>query len=351
MKKFIILFLALLMTTFNGAFAFSELYFLNNTVPATIQPSVLNAFYEKNYKIVNPSNPYYAVSVKDPQDYAVVILQQSGNNTYYYYQSNSNKSINKYIKKAIKSAGISFEESYNYNTLSTFDDIAQRTITASKTGTSVNTYVFNNNEPDYSSNYATKATSQLAKQASNSYKGHVVSVSSGTKMDIYLQSAINTSSAVVGDRVIAVLTNDLKYNGYTIAPQGSLVYGILSKARHATYGSRNGRVVIDFNQLVTPEGQTFNIETDKIDFTVTNEGKVARVAGNVAVGAVVGALSGLLVGALSGNVGTAVAIGAGVGAGGALIGGTAERGVDAEIPSFTEMEIILTKPFTATVNY
>ena len=125
----------------------------------------------------------------------------------------------------------------------------------------------------------------------------------------------------------------------------------MTKARHATYGSRNGRVIIDFNQLATPEGKTYNIETEKIDFTVTNEGKVSRVASNVAVGAVVGVLGGLLVGALSRNVGPAAAIGAGVGAGTALIGGVAERGVDAEIPSFTEMEITLTKPFSTTVSY
>lgn len=349
MKKIIALFLALLLSSLNGAFAFSEVYYLKNTTPATIQPSVLNGFYAQNYKIISQKNPYYAVSEKKSSDYAVVILQQSGNNTFYYYQSNDNSKINKYIKKAIKRAGIEYEQSYNYNIISTFDDIASRTMNSSN-GNLQNSYVFNDNEPEYSNSYNSSNTNTL-KQTSNTYKGYVANVESGTKINIYLQSAINTANAVEGDRVIAVLTNDLKYNGYTVAPQGSLVYGILTKARHATYGSRNGRVVIDFNQLVTPEGKTFNIETEKIDFTVTNDGKVAKVASNVAVGAVVGALSGLIVGALSGHVGVATAIGAGVGAGGALIGGTAERGVDAEIPSFTEMEVTLTRPFSTTVSY
>lgn len=350
MKKFIALFLTLLLTSLNGAFALSEVYYLKNARPASIQPSVLNGFYSQDYKVVSQKNPYYATSIKNPSDYAIVILQESGNNTFYYYQSNDNNKINRYIKKAIKKAGIDFERSYNYNTINTFDEIANRTINSLKNGTSQSNYVFDNNEPAYSSSYANTSATQK-NQNSNTYKGHVANIPSGTKINIYLQSAINTSSAVEGDRIIAVLTNDLKYNGYTIAPQGSLVYGILTKARHATYGSRNGRVVIDFNQLVTPDGKTFNIETEKIDFTVTNEGKVAHVASNVAVGAVVGALGGLLVGALSKNVGAATAIGAGLGAGGALIGGTAERGVDAEIPSFTEMEITLTQPFNATISY
>ena len=351
MKKFIALFLALLIGSFSSAFAFSEVYYLKNTTAAAIQPSVLNGFYSQNFKLIDQKNPYYAVSTKDNQDYAVIILQQSGNNLFYYYQSNDNTKINKYILKAAKRAGIEYEQSYNVNIIGTFDDIAKRTI-ASSGSNSQNSYVFNDNEPEYSSSYSTQTVSNVKKQQkSNTYSGYVANVESGTKINIYLQSAINTSSAVEGDRVIAVLTEDLTYNGYVVAPQGSLVYGILTKARHATYGSRNGRVVINFNQLVTPEGKTFNIDTEKIDFTVTNEGKVARVASSVAVGAIAGVLGGLLVGALSGHVGAAAAIGAGVGAGTALIGGAAERGVDAEIPSFTEMEIILTKPFRTTVSY
>lgn len=349
MKKFTSLLLALLFSSLNSAFAFSEVYYLKNTTPSVIQPSVLNGFYEQNYKIISPKNPYYGKSQKNSEDYAVVILQQSGNNTFYYYQSNDNKKINKYIKKAIKRAGIEYEESNNPSIISTFDNIAQRTINSSSTGVPADSYVFNTDEAAYSNSYANSNTKKV--NNSNTYKGYVANVASGTKLNIYLQSAINTANATQGDRIIAVLTDDLKYNGYTIAPQGSLVYGILTKARHATYGSRNGRVVIDFNQLVTPEGKTFDIATEKIDFTVTNDGKVGRVVSNVAVGAVVGALGGLLVGALSKNIGTATAIGAGIGAGGALIGGTAERGVDAEIPSFTEMEIVLTKSFSATVNY
>ena len=348
MKKLIALFMAFIITSINGAYAFSEVYYLKNTTPAVIQPNVLNGFYSQNFQLIDQKNPYYAKSTKNSEDYAVVILQQSGNNSFYYYQSNNNKRINKYILKAIKKAGIEYEQSYNTNIISTFDGIADRTI-QSAGSSGQNTYVFSDNEPAYSSSYNSSVST--AKQNSNTYKGYVANVASGTKINIYLQSAINTATAVEGDRVIAVLTDDLVYNGYVVAPQGSLVYGILTKARHASYGSRNGRVVIDFNQLVTPDGKTFNIETEKIDFTVTNEGKVAKVASNVAVGALVGALGGLLVGAISGNVGVSTAIGAGVGAGGALIGGAAERGVDAEIPSFTEMEIILTKPFNTTVSY
>ena len=60
-----------------------------------------------------------------------------------------------------------------------------------------------------------------------------------------------------------------------------------------------------------------------------------------------------MVGALSGgeHIGRSVAIGAGVGAGSSAIYSTAERGVDAEIPSYTEIEITLTQPLNVTVGY
>ena len=62
---------------------------------------------------------------------------------------------------------------------------------------------------------------------------------------------------------------------------------------------------------------------------------------------------GLLVGALSGgeHIGRSVAIGAGVGAGSSAVYSTAEKGVDAEIPSFTELEITLTQPLSVTVGF
>ena len=142
------------------------------------------------------------------------------------------------------------------------------------------------------------------------------------------------------------------YNGQEVAPQGSLVYGSLSKARPATYGSRNGRVIINFNQLVTPDNRVYNISTEEIDFTVSNEGKIGESVKSAAGAALAGALVGLLFGALSGSdhIGRNVAIGAGVGAGASAISSTAERGVDAEIPSFTEIEITLTQPLSVTVG-
>ena len=343
MKKLFAIIIAMLFLGTNSALAFSEVYFLKNARVESLKPVVEDAITSQEYKIVK-QDPYYAQSIYNTSDYAVIILQQSGDNMFYYYNSNNNKRINKNILKAVKRADIEYEQSNSPNIISIYDNLAQKTMNPSAN----NNYVFTDNEPSY---YSSNSNTTAKNQPSNTLRGYVAKIDSGTKIKIYLQSAINTANAVEGDRVIGVISQDLKHNGVSVIPQGSLVYGILTKARHATHGSRNGRVVIDFNQIVTPDGKTYDISTEKIDFTVTNEGKVASVAKDVVVGAIVGGLAGLLIGALSGNLGAVTAISAGVGAGAGAISNVAEMGVDAEIPSFTEMELTLTKPFTTSVSY
>lgn len=347
MKKILALFITLLYFAANNCFAFSELYYVKNVSESTLKSIAKTEISGQNYRILK-ENPYWAKSERNPEDYAVVIVQQSGKNAFYYYNSNSNKRINNNILKDIRNSGYNYEQSFNTNILNVYDNLAQSTIS-----TQVSTgggYIFYDNEPQV--NYSTYNAATRAQQESTALRGSIVQIESGTKLKTYLQNPINTSSANKGDRIVAVLTDDLRYNGVVVAPQGSVVYGTLTKARPATYGSRNGRVIMEFNQLVTPENQVYEIATEKIDFTVTNEGKLSRTAGNAVAGAAIGALAGLLFGALGDhNLGTSALVGAGVGAGTSLIGSTAERGVDAEIPSFTELELTLTKPFRVTVSY
>jgi len=340
MKKLLALIVMLFYCSTNFCFAVSELYYLKNIKTENIQPYVEENIINNGFNIIK-QNPYYAVS-QNNGDTAVIILQQSGENMFYYYQSDNNTKINKAILKEIKRQNIVCEQSFNTNILSIYDNLASETI---KTAGAFKKYSFE--EESVFTPPKTQQTNQ-----SNVLKGSVVQLSTGTKFQAYLQNAINTATAAKGDQIVAVLMENLNYNGAVIAPQGSLLYGTLSIARNATYGSRNGRVVINFTQLVTPENKTYNISTEAIDFTVSNEGKIAESAkaalGTAAVGAVAGLLFALLA---DKNVAQSMAIGAGVGAGTSVIKSTAERGVDAEIPSFTEIEVTLTKPLSVSVNY
>jgi len=347
MKKIIAVLLTLFLTSFNASFALSELYLIRNASTDSIKPIVTDNYNTYKYRL-SKYDPYYGRSINDNSDYAVVILQQNGTDMYYYYQSNGDRKIDKAILKDIKRSGYIYEESQNINIIEVYDRLAQDVIY--DTYSSPNRYTFKDTpEPNVNLN---NQTTPYIQPSNNTLRGAVAQIASGTKLNVYLQNSINTATANKGDQIIAVLMKDIVYNGATVFPQGSLVYGTLTKAVHATYGSRNGKVVIQFNQIVTPENKTYPISAEKIDFAVANDGKVKSVVSSAATGAIIGAIGGLLYAALAGkDLGVATAIGAGVGAGTGLAGSAIEQGVDAEIPSFTEMEITITKPISVTVSY
>ena len=342
MKKF---FAALLLLFFAGTgscYAFSELYYFKNIKPADVETFVSSSMVNSGFSVVK-SNPYYGVSQKG-DDYAVVILQASGENMFYYYQAERNTKINKAILKEMKKQNIVVEQSFNTSLIGIYDNLAEELVKGSGFKSR---YTFEDEPVVLEKTNVQK--SQV--QTPQTYSGYVTQINAGTKLDVYLQNAINTATASKGDQVIAVVSNPLVYNGTTLIPQGSLVYGTLSNARSASYGSRNGRIVINFNQIVTPENQVYNIAAEEVDFAVSNDGKGVEVAKTVATRAAVGALLGMLVALCTDNsVGKGAAIGAGVGGGAGVVTTVAEKGVDAEIPSFTELEITLTQPFNVSVS-
>lgn len=343
MKKLITLIICTLyLISTQTCFAISNLYFVKNTHKSTLQTLVQQGFSKNKNFTLRKTNPYLAIS-DNGENYALVILQTSSNNVFYYFQSDKNAKIDNEIKKLMKNQGIVFEQSHNDMYLDTFEKQAQKILT-----NTTSNYDFSEQPVQQVS-----PTTQTKKQNNTVLRGYVGQVAKGSTFNAYLQSPINTSNANVGDVVTAVLTENWTYNGHLIAPQGSMVTGNLTKARHATYGSQNGRVVIDFNQVQTPEGKVYNLSTEAIDFTVTNDGKVESVVADTVKMALLGALSGLIIGLCSSSTSTGVstAIGAGIGAGSALISNTAEKGIDAEIPTYTELEIKLTKPLNVVLSY
>ena len=336
MKKIILLFIGLIFIV-NTAFAENSLYNIQNVQKENVKTHIENILNNTNYT-VSKKDPYYAVNPNDGADDITIILQKSGNNVLYYYNSSKNKKINKNILKSLKNSSVSYIEENDESYLAIFERQAQN-IAAN----TVNNYSFD------VWNYTEPAVAVNPKDDDITLSGKIVQIEKGTKFNAYLQTPINTANARAGDSVSAVLTNDLVYNGYTVAQQGSLLEGTLSKAHSATYGSRNGRVVINFTSLTTPDNKTYNISTEAVDFSVTNDGKIAKSVKNVATGAIIGALGGLIVGAITqdAHLGRAVLIGTATGATAGTVTAVAERGVDAEIPIYTELEIKLTKPFRA----
>lgn len=343
MKKFIsILICTLYLVSTQTCFAISNLYFVKNTQKATLQNIVQQGIAKDKKYTLRKINPFLALT-NDGKDYALIILQTSSNNVFYYYQASNSQKIDKAIKKLMTKQNIEFEQSQNPMYISTFEKQAQKVLT-----NTTSNYDFSETKTQQNN-----VAPYKRKTDNTVLKGYVGEVAKGSTFNAYLQTPINTSNAKVGDVITAVLTQNWVYNGNIIASQGSVLSGTLSKAQSATYGLRNGQVAIDFNNLTTPDGKIYNLSTEKIDFTVTNDGVLKKIAVDATKRAVIGAISGLIIALCcsSSSKASSSLIGAGIGASTAVVSSAFDKGIDAEIPTYTELEITLTKPLNVIFHY
>ncbi len=338
MKKLLaLMFVFIYMFASNICFAAGEVYYLKNSNLQNVSNIVKQVLSEKDYTI-KKENPFYAISNKNSAERVVIILQPNAQNLYYYIEEDGKK-INKALLKSLKSQNIEYEEYENATHLEYFAGVAQKVLNGEKT-----TYSFE--QPGITPQRTTLSNPKVL-------HGSVQKVGKGTVLDVYLQHAINTATASVGDNVVAILKNNWLVDSQIVAPQGSVLYGTLTKADHARIGMRNGGVEIDFNKLVTPDGKTYNLVTQKIDFDVTNEGAVSSSIKKVATATAIGAAAGILLSLLGGGdyIGKGAAIGAGVAGGVALMTSAAAKGVDAEIPSYTELQVVIDEDIKVILNY
>ena len=222
MRKLLTLFIVFCFAATSNCYAISELYYLKGIKTTDVQPIVEKSYSSNNFYLTK-QNPYYGISQKGDES-VVIIMQQSGDNMFYYYQSEDNIKVNKAVMKELKKLGITIEQSFNTSLIDIYDNLAKEVTSTTEV---LKTYNFE--EPQNNAfEPPTQNSQQYAQPAT--YKGYVAQLSAGTKVQAYLQNAINTATASKGDQITAVLTNPLTYNGMEVAPQGSLVYGTLSKA-------------------------------------------------------------------------------------------------------------------------
>ena len=180
--------------------------------------------------------------------------------------------------------------------------------------------------------------------------GKVVYVPQGTVLNVQLQSGISSGSLDENDRLTAVLPENWVYNGNLIAPAGSLVYGTAIDATPAGYAYGSGAMELVFDKIMTPDGQVYNINAEKIRLEAdSSRGK--NMTRDVLVGAGIGLLAGLLMTALGGgyyggdnDYAQAMLIYGAAGAAGGGIKGVASRGEDVSIAPDTILQLKLLEP-------
>jgi hypothetical protein len=199
------------------------------------------------------------------------------------------------------------------------------------------------------------ATSPVA--AGPAQKTYVVPA--GTKVLLELRSAIDTHSAKAGDGVYLISTFPVVVGNRVMIPAGVYVQGVVDRVARAGHVRGKAQLDMHFTSIIFPNGSVVEIPgmvnslpgakhqqvkndgegTVQQDSDKTrNMGKVAAVA--IPTGGTVGSIGGLEGGhPLEGGL-----IGMGAGLAAAGIVSLFTRGADVNIPSGTQVEMVLQRP-------
>ena len=193
---------------------------------------------------------------------------------------------------------------------------------------------------------------------STPYQGHVIIMPAGTQFPATVNYNLSTANITAGDSVSFVLAEPFYYNGLMIAPAGSTVYGNAVIAKKAGRTGKNAQLKINFNSIMTPQGQNIPI-SGKIatsDGTGILKGGTAKntavnYAKNTAIGAAVGALAGTALGPLSGgSVGKGAIYGTAIGGGVGVAKALVDKGAEVVIQAGERIDIILDQPITINTS-
>ena len=159
-------------------------------------------------------------------------------------------------------------------------------------------------------------------------------IPAGTDLPIELQTMASTASSREGDPVVAVLTQDIPLNGFTLR-KGDEVRGRVATVLKAARVKGRARLVVAFDSVMH-QGERLTVATTPIDSmaesTASKDKKI--IAG--------GAVGGLIIGAIKdGKKGAAVGAvaGAAAGAGAVMI----MKGDEVELPRGAHLIVTVTK--------
>ncbi len=189
-------------------------------------------------------------------------------------------------------------------------------------------------------------------------QGRVATVPANTKFTGTLNTGLLSSELnKVGDEIrLNVDQPLLSSDNQVIIPSGSQIVGKVTQVEAAGRTGKPGTLDINFNEIVTPDGQRYFIQgsvatEDGMLRGDTTKGRILKSVGATALGAGLGAALGTAMGPLSGGkVGKGAIYGTAVGAGAGAIAAAAKKGKEVSIGSGDKLEIKLDQPITVQVN-
>lgn len=183
-------------------------------------------------------------------------------------------------------------------------------------------------------------------------QGRVVVAPAGTMLSVATTSGLSSQINRVGDTFSTRLTNDLYIGGNLVLPAGSTLEGQVAEAQSSGRTGKNGTLAMRFTSVVTPDGRRIPISARLATEDGTGilkggstAGRIGRGALNTAIGAGLGAALGTaLAPAAGGRVGKGAVYGTAIGGGVGLLSNLIKKGKEAEIPSGTQLQIVLDQP-------
>lgn len=375
MKKIISVFLIFLLTS-NCVLAeeVARLYTVKDTDTAKAAKVIRPMFNMTGFRTIADDN-FYIIENPSLNIYHVIIIKPNGTDCYYYYLSNDDASLNKRILENFDSYNIETKRIRNSAFLLLFHSEAAEFLANSSSGIKAvsnvqeavtlqpptqEDYDFSDEAQARFDNRTSAITPQttlklpgkpvIRLENQNVLKGSVVHVDAGQQFNAVLSSTISSDSITNNDNISALLESDWTVNGTLIAPAGSIVSGNVVDSRAATFAMGDGKIGLNFNKIMTPDGKVIPLTTNEV-YIVGDSPRAKRIAGRVAGGA----LGGLLIGALfllggadpTGALVSGAAIGGAFGAASAV----AQKGEEVYVPEGTVLQIMLAEPMTAQPYY
>lgn len=357
MKKFICVILSLFLS-FNGVLAeeVARLYLVQNADCKNVRTTFNPAFNKLGYNLIDDKE---YIIYENPQlnTFNIIILKNSGQDCYYYYLSNEGSAFNKTLLTGLDNYRYEYKRIKNTAFLDLFYNDAQYYFSQSRSAirtVSRNTVKQTSEEYDFSDeaqeNFDNRgqmgqnAQSPQSITSSDVLIGSLVHMEAGTQFDAVLSSGISSESISNNDLVSAQLMQDWIFNGILIAPAGSILNGNVIDSKPASFAMGNGRIGIDFNQLITPDGKIIYLSSNKV-YIVGDSSRAKNIAGRVAGGIA----SGVAIAALAMLFGAdAKSMIGGAAVGGALgtISAIGSKGEDIDVPEGSALQIILAEPMT-----
>ena len=152
-------------------------------------------------------------------------------------------------------------------------------------------------------------------QAKFDQQQKIVKIPIGTVLHLKLNDNLASTTVSKSDLITVQLSKDWYSKGILVAPEGSIVTGKVTELQNSGKNQKDGKIAIDFYEILKPDGTISQIKTKNLIIKV-NRNAFLRACGTVLLFAAIGAAAV----ATGGTALAAAPIIAGAG-GGALAGG------------------------------